>query len=195
VGELVAATGNSKLRNYLADSIQNSEEAYRSAGYSEAQAKWNALFARGLTELMPLTDLGKSLGELAERYRQAGDEASAQATLQMGVTLGHRVSEWQSYALQDLAGLQIEEGILRTVDPASPYDSAGSTVKQRLDEIAQRKEAISDIRRSSPEPILQSLSEQEMIGFLDRIKVSGQENAAQWARNRQGAGRGERDLP
>ncbi|WP_150107483.1 hypothetical protein, partial [Pedosphaera parvula] len=93
VQDLVAASGKSKWQDYSMDSMQNAEEAYRAAGYSEAEAKAAAVMGQPLPQLAELKGLGRNLGELANSYRQAGDEASAQAALQMGLNLGQRLED------------------------------------------------------------------------------------------------------
>jgi len=196
VQELVAAAGQSRFRDYSSEFVQNIEEAYRAAGYSEGEAKAAAAYALPLPQLAELRRLGQNLGELAGLYRQAGDEASAQAALQMGVALGRQVGEpsGSNYLIHDLVGLGIERQILERMDPGSPYDSAGQTVQDRLNDLAQRREDIRELQGAvdpngqwdSLAGVLQSLSEQDLISFFDRIKVSGELEALRWARNRVG---------
>ena len=196
VQELVAALSNPRIRDYSGDFIQNIEEAYRAAGYSEGEAKAAAAYALPLPQLAELRRLGQNLGELSSLYRQAGDEASAQAALQMGVALGRQVAEpsGSNYLVHDLVGLGIERQILEQMDPGSPYDTAGRTVQDRLTELAQRREDIRELqgavdpdgRWDSLAGVLQSLSEQDLISFFDRIKVSGEMEALRWARARLG---------
>ena len=198
VRELVAASGKSRFQDYSGDFVQNAEETYRAAGYSEADAKALAAFGLPLPQLGTLRDLGRSIGELADLYRQAGDEASAQAALQMGVTLGRQVAEpsGQNYLINDLVGLAIERQILERMDPAGPYDNAGATVKDRLDELARRRELFKELqgpvdangRWSSATEVIAGLSEPDRIRYLDRIKVSGEVEALRWARSRLGGG-------
>jgi len=194
VQELVAAAGQSRIRDYSSGFIQNIEEAYRAAGYSEGEAKAAAAYALPLPQLAELRRLGQNLGDLANLYRQAGDEASAQAALQMGVALGRQVAEpsGSNYLVHDLVGLGIERQILERMDPGSPYDTVGRTVQDRLSELAQRREDIRELqgavdpdgRWDSLAGVLQSLSEQDLISFFDRIKVTGEMEALRWARNR-----------
>src|SRR5262249_42794026 len=71
---------NKPLRNYYHDFIQEADEAYRAAGYSEAQAKALASFQLLLPELAQYKQVGVNLASLAQSYQQTGDTASAQAT-------------------------------------------------------------------------------------------------------------------
>ena len=194
VQELMAASSKAKFQDYSGEFVQNAEEAYRAAGYSEADAKAVAAFGLPLPQLAELRRLGQNLGELANLYRQAGDEPSAQAALLMGLNLGRQVGEpsGQNYLISDLVGLAIERQILERMDPASPYDNAGQTVKDRLEELARRRETYQESqgpvdgsgRWSSATEVMESLSEQGRISFFDRIKVSGELEALRWARNR-----------
>ena len=163
VAELLAAAGKPKFQDYSNDFIENIEEAYSAAGYLPVAAKAVAAFSVELPYLAELRGLGKSVGELANQYRQAGDEASAQTALQLGVGLGRQVSATTgpTSLIQDLVGMAIERSILTTMDPASPYNSDGQTVKGRLDELLQRRETIKEISggdntletlRALPEP-------------------------------------------
>jgi hypothetical protein len=196
VQDLIRAAGQGRFQDYSSGFIQNIEEAYRAAGYSEGEAKAAAAYALPLPQLAELRRLGQNLGELSNLYRQAGDEASAQAALQMGVALGRQVAEpsGSNYLVHDLVGLGIERQILERMDPANPYDTAGHTVQDRLNELAQRREDIRELqgavdpdgRWDSLAGVLQSLSEPDLISFFDRIKVSGEMEALRWARNRLG---------
>jgi hypothetical protein len=187
VQELVAALSNPRMWDYSGDFIQNIEEAYRAAGYSEGEAAAAAAYALPLPQLAELRRLGQNLGELSNLYRQAGDEASAQAALQMGVALGRQVAEpsGSNYLIHDLVGLGIERQILERMDPGSPYDTVGRTVQDRLNELAQRREDIRELQGAvdpngqwdSLAGVLQSLSEQDLISFFDRIKVTGEMEA------------------
>ncbi len=153
-----------------------------------------AAFGLPLPQLAEMRGLGRNLSELATLYRQAGDEASAHAALQMGVHLGRQVGEpaGQHYLNGDLVGVAIERQFLEGMDPASRYDNAGTSVQDRLDELARRREMYTefqgpvDASRSwgSATELMESLSEQDRISFFDRIKVSGEIEALRWARNR-----------
>jgi len=196
VQDLIRAAGQGRFQDYSSGFIQNIEEAYRAAGYSEGEAKAAAAYALPLPQLAELRRLGQNLGELSNLYRQAGDEASAQAALQMGVALGRQVTEpsGSNYLVHDLVGLGIERQILERMDPTNSYDTAGRTVQDRLNELAQRREDIRELqgavdpdgRWDSLTGVLQSLSEQDLISFFDRIKVTGELEALRWARTRLG---------
>jgi hypothetical protein len=91
VEELAAAAGKSGFQDYSLDFMQSAEEAYRSAGYSDAEAKAIAASQLLLPHLAELRDLGRKLTDLSSSYRPAGDQESAQAALPMAVDLGRRL--------------------------------------------------------------------------------------------------------
>jgi RNA polymerase sigma factor (sigma-70 family) len=196
VQELVAASGKSQFQDYSGDFVQNAEEAYRAAGYSEAEAKAIASCSLPLPQLAQLRRLGENVAELATLYRKAGDEASAQAALQIGLNLAQRASEpsGNHYLINDLVGLNIESHILESIDPGSFYDNAGHTVKDRLDDLTQRREKIKRLGEPAAwlggerRDVLVTLSErmppQDLISFFDRLKVSGEREALRWALNK-----------
>src|SRR5205823_10653958 len=86
---LVAAT--KPIQDYSLDFVQNGEEAYRAAGYSDAEAKMIATSTLLLPQLAEYKQVSLNLVELANAYRQSGDGASAQAALQMATKLGQRL--------------------------------------------------------------------------------------------------------
>src|SRR5207237_2491384 len=84
--------------------------------------------------LAQMRDLGLNIAELANSYRQAGDQASAEEALQMACKLGQRFDQQTREPLiSQLVGVAIERTALSAMDPSSPY--ANGTVNERLDEL------------------------------------------------------------
>jgi tetratricopeptide (TPR) repeat protein len=179
VRELAAANAKPKLSDYWVERVQNVEEAYRSAGYSQAEAKAVALSSLQLPQLAQFKQLAQSVMDLAASYRQAGDEASAQAALQTGLNLGQRLNTGQSTAIQDLVGMAVERLALSAMDPASPYGTGGQTVKHRIDDLSQQRKAIKALNQTT-EGLLPNLSEQDLVTYFDRLKVFGESPTLQW---------------
>ena len=182
VEELMAAAAKPKYQDYMADHIQSAEEAYLSAGYSLADAKFEAYVFTTNPQLAGMKGLRDGLGELSSLYRQAGDEASAQATLQIGLKLGQQVSASGLYLVDDFFGLALQRQMLGKMDPAAPSDN-GLAVQDQRNQVAARIENLRALS-TSEQPILQTMSDQDLISFLDRLKVSGESAALQWAKNR-----------
>ena len=179
VRELEAAYSKPKLQDYWVERVQNAEEAYLSAGYSAAEAKAVALGSLQLPQLAQFKQLAQSVIDLATSYRQAGDEASAQAALQAGLNLGQRLTSGQSTAIQDLVGIAVERMALSTMDPASPYGTGGQTVQSRIDDLLQQRQTIKALNQTA-EGLLAILPEQDLVTFFDRQKVFGESPTLQW---------------
>src|ERR1043165_342185 len=79
VQEITAASGKQQFQDYSMDFLLNAEDAYRSAGYSEADAKSIAATQLLLPDLKELRDLGRQMVGLSNSYRQSGDSVSADA--------------------------------------------------------------------------------------------------------------------
>jgi hypothetical protein len=179
VRELEAAYSKPKLQDYWVERLQNAEEAYRSAGYSEAEAKGAAAMSLQLPQFAQLKQLAQSVLDLAASYRQAGDQASAQAALQIGSNLGQRLSTGQSTLIQDLVGMAVERLALSSMDPASSYGTGGQTVKERMDELLQQRKTNKALAQSS-ESLLENFPEQELVTYFERLKVFGEFPIVQW---------------
>src|SRR5882724_8699790 len=127
-----------------------------------------------------MRDLSQNLIALANSYRQAGDEASAQAALQMSVNLGQRLDGSAGETMiGQLVGVAIERNALSAMDPSSPYGSAGQTVKDRLDQLAQQRAAIKELAQQV-EAVVQTMSARDWVSYNDRQRAYGEEAAARW---------------
>ena len=198
VQDLIAASGKSGFQDYSGEFIQNAEEAFRAAGYSEAEAKALAGCTSPLPHLARLKGLSQNLVDFATLYRQGGDESSARAALQMGLNLAERVGEpsGNHFLISELVGVNIEARILESIEPGSSYDDAGRTVKERLEELARTREEINRLgepstwmggeRRDLLVALWEQMPQQDLISFYDRIKISGEREALRWASNRLG---------
>jgi RNA polymerase sigma factor (sigma-70 family) len=197
VQELMAAEGKSNFQDYSLDFVQNVEEAYRAAGYLEAEAAMIATQSLLLPHLQPLRELGRDfLVPLANSYSQVGDEESAQAALQMGLTLGQRVNgSAGQFLVGNCVGLAIERIVLGAMDPNSPYASTGQTVQNQLDALTQQMRALATpgMKIADEESLgvqegslLPTLSDQELLNFYNRVKLFGEAEAARWLVNKYG---------
>ena len=182
VQDLIAASNKPQFQDYRTDRIQAAEEILSSA-YPVAEAEALAMYN---TTLLPqpgsLRELSRDVVDLANSYRQAGDEASAQAALQIAVNLG------QNYAagsvageplITQLAGLSVEIYALGAMNPTSPFGANGQTVQDEINQLAQQKAALKD---GVPQVDLlqQAMTDQDWISYCDRCKSSGEASANQW---------------
>jgi tetratricopeptide (TPR) repeat protein len=186
VQELNAAFGKSQFQDYSSDFLQNDEEAWRSAGYSAAEAKTVSSFSLVLPQLDELKRLSQDTVALANAYRQAGDDASAQAALQMGLDLGQRLdaSPGQPLVSQCL-GIAMQAHALSAMDPNSPYGSGGKTVKDLLEEVTLHRQEIKELVRQF-DGAQQSMSDLDWISYQDRWKAFGEEAALRWMLSKHG---------
>lgn len=190
VQELTTAAGKARFDDYSGDSLRSAEEVYRTAGYSEAATEAAAWSRFENLALYPFSELRRSLGDAADRSRQAGDEESARATLQLGLQLGQRLADEPlglKTETQELLGLSIQRRLLETMDPGSSYDSTGQNVKDRLTQLARR---VAEIKEFSDPPawdgyLLKSMSEEDLLSYFQRLKSSGEVEARRWAATRQ----------
>jgi len=180
IGELIAASGKPRFQDYHSELGAGVEEAYQAAGLSPLEAVRLA-GAQPLPQLVELRGLGQSLGELAQRYQQAGDAASAQAAVQLGVALGRQVGEPApgSTMIGELVGLAIERQTLESLAPTSPYDDSGRSVRDRLGELAQERAARQALLRQS-EDRLRNLSGPDLASYYDRLRTAGESEALRW---------------
>jgi len=179
VRELEAAYSKPKLEDYFVGRVQNAEEAYRAAGYSEAEAKGAAMMTVILPQFVQLKELTQRLLDLAASYRQAGDPASAQAALQIGSNLGQRLATGRSTLIQDLVGMAVEKLALGAMDPASAYGTGGLTVTDRMEQLQQQRQTIKALVQSS-EGMLQNLPAQDLVTYFERLKLFGEYPTMQW---------------
>lgn len=180
VQQLLAAAQKSKFQDYSLDFIQNAEEAYRAAGRSEAEAKAAATFGLALPHLAELKQTGLRTIELAQLYRQNGDEESARASLQIGFGLGERLTQpGQLSLVHEAVGCAIQLRILEAMTPGSSIGSAGPLAQSQLDAIAQRRASIQEAR-SKAEAVLPTLAAPDLVNFCNRMNLLGEEAAVQW---------------
>jgi tetratricopeptide (TPR) repeat protein len=183
VQELNAAATKSQFQDYTLDSVQNMEEAYLAAGYSEADAGMIAEATTQLPQVAALKQLGQNLVSLANSYQQSGDSTSAQAALQMAVNLGRNLDDGESgapFLINTLVGMNIEYNALNAMDPNSPYGSAGQTVQDQLNQLAQQKTALKSANDQFYNSVAPMMSQQDWISFQQRQNIFGVAAAQQW---------------
>lgn len=180
VQELNAASGKPQFQDYSSDFVQNDEEAWRAAGYSVAEAQMVASFSLVLPHLDELRRLSQDTVSLANAYRQAGDDASVQAALQMGLNLGQHLDASPGLSLvSQCLGIAMQIHALNAMDPNSPYGSGGQIVKDRLDEVTLQRREIKELVQQF-DGVQQRMSDQDWISYKDRWKAFGEEAALRW---------------
>ncbi len=186
VRELMAASGRQGFADYTVERIETDEEAYRAAGYSEADAKMAATWGVALPQLAELKSLAQSMVDLAASYRRAGDENSAQAALQMAIGLGQQMDGASGICVPlvtRMVGIAVERLALASMDPSSAYGD--TTVQEQLDELAQRRSNIRDLVRQSA-PFQKQMTAEDWLTYNQRTLSFGEENAITWLLSKYG---------
>jgi RNA polymerase sigma factor (sigma-70 family) len=186
VRELSAAAGK-PFDDYTVSRVEDDTEAYLAAGYSLADAKTISSMQLLLPQLAQMKQLGLDTIDLAKAYSQAGDQASAQAALQMTLSLGQRYADPSSgeAEISQLVGIRIEQLALRAMDPNTPYGNDGQTVQDRLSALTQQFTAVTQLGEQA-ETLFPALSDQDWIVYKDRWLMFGEENAQRWVVNKFG---------
>jgi hypothetical protein len=74
---------------------------------------------------------------------------------------------------------------LSAMDPNSPYGNSGQTVQDRLNQIAQQRAALNELADQAG-PLMQTMSEQDLLNFENRDMLFGEVAALQWVVNKYG---------
>jgi len=185
IQELTAGSGKEKFTDYSLEFVQSAEEAWRAAGYSVADSKTIASMELLLPDLKELRDLSRKSVALADAYKAAGDEASAQALLGMNISLGQRFNGAPGEALvSQLVGIAIEADTLRAMSPNAEFFTTGQTVQERLDQLTRQKETLKDLAKV--EGLLENMAPEDVISYWDRWRGFGSESTLRWAAGKYG---------
>jgi RNA polymerase sigma factor (sigma-70 family) len=181
------AASNKQFEDYTSERYQDDSEAYMAAGYSVADAKAVAGLQLLLPQLQQVKDLGHDFVDLSKSYQQAGDSASAQAALQMAISLGERyaTSTPGEPSISQLVGIALEQYALKNMDPNSAYGVNGQTVQDRLNQVAQQRAALEE-RCRKVEAIAPTMADQDWINYRDRWLMFGEQNAENWVISKYG---------
>jgi hypothetical protein len=185
INELVTGSGKPIFQDYWADATQNTEEAYRAAGYSEAEAKTAATSLR-VPEFTQLRGLDQGMLALAKTLGESGNQEEMQSVEQSGVALGQMLADPNARQStgQYAMGMQIEQQFLSMMDPSSTVGQSRQTVKDQLAQISQQLQLFNSLAQKQG-ALLAGMSDQDLIDYADHLKVFGGLQALQWLANRQ----------
>lgn len=181
IQDINAAAAKDQFQDYSQARTQADEAAYLAAGYAPGEAKMMANAFLVEAELPQVKELAQNLIGLAASYQQSGDQTSHDTALQIAADLGRRLDDpsGSQSMLHQLVGLSVETAALSGLDPAAPYDTAGQTVQNRLDQLAQQKATLQTLTAQA-DPLWQTLSDQDWVGFHAQLAASGEETALRW---------------
>ena len=131
-------------------------------------------------QLVQVRDLANQIVDLAGSYRNSGDEASAQAALQMAIGLGERFSSGSpgQILISQMVGVAVELKALQALDPNASFGD-GQTVQERMNQLGQHRTTIRQLTQQAA-PLYPSLSEQDWITYQSRSMAFGEEAALRW---------------
>lgn len=182
--EMADAAKKPGWQDYTADFIQNAQEAYLAAGYSEVESKMIAGASALLPDLSQVKSVGVNLTDLAKSYEQSGDMASAQTALQSALSLGQQFNGATDQPLiTTLVGIAIERMALAAMDPSAPYGN--STVQEQLNALTQQRDNLRQLA-SQEQGLISQMNDQDLSNYYDRRRTFGFASAIQWAQNRFG---------
>jgi RNA polymerase sigma factor (sigma-70 family) len=185
--EMAGASGK-HFDDYTQGRVLDDVDVFLSAGYSPAEAQMLSSSSLLIPQASSLKDLGVRLVDLANTYRQAGDQASAQAVLQMAMNLGQTVGGAPSSApvlIDQLVAMAIQNKALGAMDPNSVYGENGQTAQDLMNQIAQNKATINALNQQA-QPLMPKLTEEDMINFMNRRMLFGEVAAMHWVVNKYG---------
>jgi len=181
VEDMITASDRRQFQDYSLDRIQADDEAYRAAGYSVAEARLAAASRLLLPQLLQVRDLSHHMIQLAESYRQTGDENSRLAALEMVAELGRRYSDGGAgeVLISQLVGIHAERMALNAMDPNTSYGADGQTVQGRIDELTRERNAIKELSAQA-DHLFPAMSEQDWITYQSRSTMFGELAALRW---------------
>jgi hypothetical protein len=184
--ELAGASGK-HFDDYTQSRQMDDLDAYISAGYSSAEAQTISAESLLIPQVSSMKQLGVRLVDLADSYGQAGDPASSQAALAMALKLGQTLDDAgpKSPMITQLVGFAVEKMALEKMDPNAAIGANGQTVQEELNRIAQTTQAMRDLR-SVAEPLLPTLTDEDMVNYINREVLFGAVPAMQWVVNKYG---------
>lgn len=162
--------------------VQGCEDAYLSAGFSLMEAKFASLLGLPRSQTMALNQLASSLSGLHQQYIQAGDSPSADAVLQMGLSLSGRLRQESRVLIDDLVALSIENRFLRQVPPETVLPGSGQTAAKRLEAVTAERSEVSAMTKDSTQT-LSEMSEAELLAHFKRVTKDGELNALRWLKD------------
>ncbi len=176
---LMSAYGKTGIDDYFTAAVQGRQEAYRAAGYSEAEAAAAAFCEMGMPQNACLLKLSQCLNDLRQQYVQATDSESAQFIAEMCVRLGWQVQSGMGNTLVGEAlGMRIEREALEHLPPDAVLTATGSTVRERLSEIAEWRRALKDVQPG--DQLVSTLDESAVTELFERIRLNGEREAFRW---------------
>lgn len=183
--DLADAATRPRFNDYSLEQVQNMEDAHLSAGRSLVEAKVAAGSELLLPQLAMFKNLAQEMQAIQKEYIAAGDTASAESLAQMGRALSHQLmnGEGSRPLISQLVGLAIERIVISPFPADTQPSFLGGTVQQRIDELNGFRQQVRTLTGTF-EPMMARGDANEIISYMDRIKLQGEYKAMLWLQNR-----------
>ena len=187
VQELGEATRKESFNAYVKQTSQAVEEMYDLAGRPALEAKFASTSLAPRPHLTQLKDLATEMLQVQQQYQNQGDAASANSLAYMGLALGNRLAAGANNQamIDQLVGIAIDKKVLGQLDATRNYDFLGRPVSEVAAEIERQKQSIRQAAEFKQQ-LVPSLTETDLVNYLDREKVYGEPEATAWLQTKYG---------
>ena len=179
----IAALSEASIRQqawpYAGVSAEFQAEALTAAGMDGDAARAVAALTVGSDEYHALTGLGNQLLAVGDDYAQAGDTASAQIVVESVDQLGQQLQSGSDYANVVLAGLDIQQQALETLDILLPPEVSNVVLTAEAQALVEGIEEINRFFQWFETVLAAELVEfeEEVLSFIsDVILAEGDRN-------------------
>ncbi len=191
IAELTEAGGKSAMETYWLDMAQARADAYKSAGFADADAAWVGYFDNPWPWMKDLRHVADDLVALAVQTRENGDIQAANALVTMGMTYGERIATGDSDKLWtcQFIGMYFELKLLGSLDASVPveYDGVTQSAGDRLAALIARLHALQELEEVNLNIVFShALSDDDTLAFFDHFRAEGELVALQWLRDKLG---------
>jgi hypothetical protein len=173
------------------DSMLDDEAFGQFAGRSPSEIHAEAMAgiaADNLPQLSGFKSIALGIRDVQQQYAAAGDNASVQNLAQAGVDFANRITTGDGgkfLIINQLVGMASEAIVLQTLDQNTSYDFlGGQTPAQWGADLKQQKAAIRDLVQNM-DVTLPNMSEDQISGYWERVKIYGELNAMKWLKEQQ----------
>ena len=185
ISELLVASGKPQFGGFSLESLVDGEELNQYNGASPVEAGQLALSQAATDAIMAdatYKNLAQNIRDLAKEKLAAGDLDSVQNLVQMGLDFADQIRSGDSGKLiiNQLVGNAIEAIALSQLDQNTSYDFLGDrTPAQILQQFKEQKASLRELVQNF-DTIYPNLAPEEMAGFIERMKSSGEIDAMRW---------------
>jgi hypothetical protein len=185
INELLVASGKPQFGGFSLESLVDGEELNQFNGASPVEAGQLALSQAATDAIMAdatYKNLAQNIRDLAREKLAAGDLDSVQNLAQMGLAFADQIRSGDSGKLiiNQLVGNAIEAVALSQLDQNTSYNFlGGQTPAQILQQFKEQKASLRELGQNF-DTIYPNLTPEEMAGFVERMKSSGEIDAMRW---------------